>query len=84
MVTPVAYRFLGRSTLAGPYKIFFYFESFVHEPIGISFLPLTCIAHTIATRVHGYCPIYDSPPTSLVYAVHVHHTTLAMAISCKG
>jgi len=66
----------------GLYKIFFYFEAFVHESI-IPFLPPpTCIAHTIALLLHDYCAIYDSPPTPLVYAIH--HTILVMAILCKG
>jgi len=32
----------------------FYFESFVHEPIVLSFLPPTCIAHTVAILLHDY------------------------------
>jgi len=47
----------------------------------LSCLPI-CIAHTIAIRLHGYCAIYDPPPTTLVYAIH--HTKSVLAISCKG
>jgi len=41
----------------GLYKIFFYFESFVHESIVLSFLPPTCIAHTVAILLHDYWAI---------------------------
>jgi len=41
----------------GLYKIFVYFESFVHEAIVLSFLPPTCIAHTVAIRLHDYWAI---------------------------
>jgi len=47
----------------GFYKIFVYIKAFVHERI-IPFLPLPiCIAHTIAILLHGYCAIYDPPPS---------------------
>jgi len=46
----------------GLYKIFFYFESFVHESNLRSFLLPTCIAHTVAIRLHDYCAVYDPPP----------------------
>ena len=66
----------------GVYKILLYFEAYVHESI-IFYCPHpTRIAHTIALLLHGYCAIYDSPPTPLVYAIQ--HTILVMAISCKG
>jgi len=44
--------------------------------------PFTCKAYPIATLMHGHCAIYAPPPTHPVYAIH--HTILAMAISCKG
>jgi len=44
--------------------------------------PSICIAHIIAILSHGYCAIYDPPPTTLLYAIH--HTKLVLAISCKG
>ena len=44
--------------------------------------PPTCIPRTIAILLHVYSAVYDAPPTHLLYAIH--HTILAMAISCKG
>jgi len=41
------------------YKIFVYFEASVHESIIPLFPPPTCIAHTIAIRLHDYCAMYD-------------------------
>jgi len=58
------------------------FQSFlalVNHPL---IAPSICIAHTIAILLHAKCAIYDSHPTLLVYAIH--HTILAVAISCKG
>jgi len=54
----------------------------VHESIILPLPPPTCNARTIAMLLHVYCAIYDAPPTPLLYAIH--HTILAMAISCKG
>jgi len=62
--------------------MFFYFESFVHESIALSFLPPTWIAHTVAMLLHDHWIISDLPLTSLVYAIH--HTILVITISCKG
>jgi len=70
-----------RSSL-GLYKIFFYFESFVHESIVLSFSRPACIAHTVAILLHDYSAIYDPPSNSLWYAIH--HTILVITISCKG
>jgi len=54
----------------GLYKILFYFKAFVHGRI-ILFVPLPiCIAHTIAILLHDDCALYDSPPTTLLYAIH--------------
>ena len=64
------------------YKIVFHFEAFVHESIILLNPPPICTARTIAMLLHVHCAIYDAPPTLLVYAIH--HTILAMAISCKG
>jgi len=47
-----------------------------------SIAPSIYIAHTIAIVFHDESAIYDRHPTPLVYAIH--HTILAMAISCKG
>jgi len=66
----------------GLYKMFFYFQSFVHESIVLSFFWPACIAHTVAILLHNYWAIYDPPPTSFVYAIH--HRIVVIAISCKG
>jgi len=66
----------------GLYKILFYFEAFVHESMICLWPPPTCIARTIAIRLHVYRAIYDAPPTPLLYTIY--HTILTMAISCKG
>jgi len=66
----------------GVYKIFFYYEAAVHESIIFLSPPPACFPHTFAIRSHAYCAIYatpDPPPSTAI-----HHTTLAMAISCKG
>jgi len=54
----------------GRYKIFFYFESFVHESNLLSFLPPTCIAHPVAIPLHDYRAVYDPPldPPSICHA----------------
>ena len=44
--------------------------------------PPSCKAYPIAIPLHDYCAIYNPPTNPLVYAIH--HTTLAIAISCKG
>jgi len=62
--------------------MFFYLESFVHKSIVISFLPPNCITHTVAMLLQNYRTLYDPPLTSPLYAIH--HTTLAITISCKG
>jgi len=66
----------------GLYAIFFYFYSFLHESIVLSFSRRACIAHTVATLLHGSWAIYDPPSTSVLYAIH--HITLVITISCKG
>ena len=76
------HRLIGSTTSLGLYKILFYFESFVHKSIVLSFLPPTCVALTVAILLHDYCKIYDPPSTFLVYATH--HTIFAITISCKG
>jgi len=50
--------------------------SSLHPP-----LHLHC-PHTIAILLRDYCAIYDLSPAPLLGAIH--HTILAMAISCKG
>jgi len=64
------------------YKIFFYFESFMHESIVSSFAPPTCIAYTVVIVLHDCWAIYDPPSTSLLYGMH--QTILVITISCKG
>ena len=66
----------------GLYKIFFFFESFVHKSIVLSFLPPICIAHSVATLLHDYLAIHDPSSTSLLYAIH--HTILVITILCTG
>jgi len=66
----------------GLYKIFVHFKAFVHESVILLSPSPTCNAHTIAIRLRDYCAIYDPHPTPLVYAIH--HTILAVAISCEG
>ena len=64
------------------YKIFFYFQSFVHESIVLSFFRPACIAHAVAILFHDYWAIYDPPSTSLLFAIHL--TLLIITISCKS
>jgi len=66
----------------GLYKIVFDFGAFVHESIIRVFPPPICMALTIAILLHDYSAVYDAPRTHLLYSIH--HTVLAMAISCKG
>ena len=56
---------LGRSL----YKIFFYFEPFVHVSIVLSFFCPACIAHTVAILLHDYWAIYD-PPLDFPFVCH--------------
>ena len=46
--SPIVY---GRVDL---HKIMFYFYSFVHESVVLSFSWPTCFAHTVAILFHGY------------------------------
>ena len=66
----------------GLHKMWFNCEAFVHESIICVLPPPTCIARTIAILLHVYSAVYDAPPNPVLYAIH--HTVLAMAISCKG
>jgi len=54
----------------------------VHEPIVLSFFPPACIAHTGAILLHGIGQYTPPHLTPLVYAIH--HTILAVVISCIG
>jgi len=47
------------------YKICVHFQAVVHESIILLFPPTTCIAHTTAILLHGYCAINDSSLTPL-------------------
>jgi len=71
----------GVAILIGLYKIFVHAEAVVHESIILLLPPPTCIAHTYAILLHDLCAIYDPHPTPFVHAIH--HTILAVAISCK-
>jgi len=66
----------------GIYKIFFHFEAFVHESILLVLPPPLALL----TPLQYYCTDIAQnttlPPTPLLYAIH--HTILAIAISCKG
>ena len=48
LISSISVVVVAESRQLGLYKIFFYFESFVHESIVLSFLPPTCIGHTVA------------------------------------
>jgi len=50
-----------RGWLIGLDKIFFYFKSFVHESVVLSFPPTTYIAYPGAIPLHDYWTVYDSP-----------------------
>jgi len=54
----------------------------VWEFIILVMLPPTCKAYPVAILLHDYCAIYESPSTPVLNAIH--HTILAMPISCKG
>jgi len=56
--------------LFGLYKIFFYFEAFVHESIILSFPSPTCIGHTVAIQMHNYWAVYE-PPSDLPFVCHI-------------
>jgi len=66
----------------GLYKIFFYFQSCVHESIFLSFFRPACIFHTVAILFHDYWEIYDPPSTSLLYAIH--HIILVIKYRVKA
>jgi len=72
--------FLAASQL-GLYNILFYFEAHVYESILFSPPP-----PALPTLLQYYCPIIEQyttpPPNSCLYAIH--HTLLAITISCKG
>jgi len=54
----------------------------MHESIILVLPSPTGIAHNSAVILHVYGATYDPPRSPLAYAMH--HTILAMAISCKG
>jgi len=60
-----------RTPQLGLHKIFFYYESFMHESIILSFPQPTCIAHTVAVLLHGYCAICapPQPPFCMLYTI---------------
>jgi len=63
------------------YKILFHFKAVLWSPSSFDHPP-TCNAYHIAILLHAHCAIYAPPPTLPLYAIH--HTILAMTISCKG
>jgi len=70
------------SLYIGLYKIFLYFESFVHESNLLLFLPPICIAHPVAILLHN-CRAVNNPLSTLrLYAMH--HTIVVITTSCKG
>jgi len=73
---------LGGHPLVGRYKIFVQSNELSCTRQSSFYCPSICIAHILAIRLHYYCAIYDPHLTPLVYAIH--HTILAVAISCKG
>jgi len=72
----------GGLRIASLYKKFFCFEAVIHESIIFVLPSPTCIAHNSVVLLHDYCAIYDPPRPPLAYTIH--HTILAMTISCKG
>jgi len=54
------------------YKIFLYFEAFVHESIIHLVPPPTCISHTVATLMHDYWAVYE-PPSDLPFVCHTSY-----------
>jgi len=68
----------------GLYKILaFHFKALLWESIILLLPPPpTCKAYPSVIRLHDHCAIHTSPRTPPLYAIH--HTILAMAISCKG
>ena len=72
----------GDGSVIGLYKIVFHLFLCVQESIIPLLPPPIRITHTTAIRLRDFCAIYDLHPTLPVYAIH--HTILAVAISCKG
>ena len=67
------------------YKILFRVKTLLWESIILLLpppLPPTCKAYPIAILLQYYCAIFDPPPSPRLYGIH--HTTLCIAISCKG
>jgi len=74
---------LAQQVRIGLYKIFFYFWSFVHDSIVLSFSRPACITHTVAIPLHDYRAIYTSParpPCCIPYTIHYWLIT----IMCKS
>ena len=53
----------------GLYKIFLFLRGFCTRMQHAEIPPPTCIGHTVALLLYGYCAIYDPPPTPLLYAI---------------
>ena len=64
------------------YKILFRDKALSWESIILLLTPPTCEAYAIEILLHDHCAIHAPPPTPPLNAIH--HTILAMAISCKG
>ena len=65
----------------GLYKILFHFAAFMWESILLFLPPPACTPRIIAIPLHVYCARYDAPSTPRLY--DIHHTILAIIISCK-
>jgi len=64
------------------HKIVFHLEACMHKSIILVLPSPACIAHNSVLLLHDYCAVYDPPRPPPAYAIH--HTILAMAISCEG
>jgi len=79
---PIATPWAEPPLQVSPYKIFFHFKALLCESIILLFPPPTCKAYPITILLYAHFAIYAPPPTPRLYAMH--HTLLAMPISCKG
>jgi len=76
-------RIVGARGQAGLYKIFVLFVC-MQESIIPLLPPPVRITHTTAIRLRDCCAIHILPPTLPPYPYAIHHTILAMTISCIG
>ena len=64
------------------YRILFHVKALLWESIVLSLPSPSCKAYPIAILLHDQCAICNPPTAPLLYAIH--HTILAIVISCKG